>query len=70
MKQAFISDECTVGMIVRELMHTLGFIDEQNRPDRYKHVLINYDNVPKGKFVNTLLSLVKSKKIDLRLRFL
>ena len=44
------------------LMQTLGFVNEQNRPDKYKHVLINYDNIPKGKFVNTLSSLVKSKK--------
>ena len=47
-----VSDDCTVGMIVRELMHTLGFVNEERRTDRDEHVLINYDNVLKGKSIH------------------
>ena len=46
-----ISDDCTVGMIVHELMHVLGFEQEHRRSDRDEHVLINYDNIPKGKCI-------------------
>lgn len=31
------------------MMHALGFLHEQNRWERDKHVTVNYDNVQDGK---------------------
>src|SRR5690349_5334313 len=33
------------GTVLHELMHTLGFVHEQNRIDRDDYVQVNYDNV-------------------------
>ncbi|GIX94781.1 hypothetical protein CEXT_566011 [Caerostris extrusa] len=40
------------GVIMHELMHVLGFIHEQNRPDRDQFVMINWDNIQEGKKTN------------------
>merc|ERR1719204_2863358 len=34
---------------VHELLHTLGFVHEHNRPDRNRHISINWDNFKPGK---------------------
>ncbi|GIY85433.1 zinc metalloproteinase nas-13 [Caerostris darwini] len=45
-----LSDGCySQGVILHELMHLLGFVHEQNRPDRDQYVMINWDNIQEGK---------------------
>ncbi|GAB0090998.1 Metalloendopeptidase [Sergentomyia squamirostris] len=37
-----------VGVTIHELLHVLGFLHEQNRPDRDKSVTINWQNIKPG----------------------
>lgn len=37
------------GTVVHEMMHALGFLHEQNRWERDKHVTVNYQNIQTGK---------------------
>ncbi|MAQ76023.1 MAG: peptidase M12 [Aquimarina sp.] len=38
----------TAVVIIHELGHTLGYLHEQNRPDRDDYIIVNYDNVQDG----------------------
>lgn len=38
--------------IEHEMMHALGFFHEQARPDRDDHIVVNWDNIETGKYVN------------------
>lgn len=37
-----------VGTPIHELMHAVGFLHEQNRPDRDGHIDVRYGNIQKG----------------------
>lgn len=38
-----------VGTVIHEMMHTIGFIHEQSRPDRDKYITVFYDHIRTGK---------------------
>ncbi|XP_071448609.1 zinc metalloproteinase nas-4-like [Hetaerina americana] len=42
----------TVGTPIHELMHAVGFLHEQNRHERDRHVTIKWNNIQKGREVN------------------
>ncbi|GFY51555.1 zinc metalloproteinase nas-4 [Trichonephila inaurata madagascariensis] len=39
----------SVGVMMHELMHTLGFVHEQNRPDRDDYITVLWENVKEGR---------------------
>ena len=45
-----------VGTVIHEMMHTIGFIHEQSRPDRDKYIRVFYDNIKKGENINICAS--------------
>ena len=45
------------GIIMHELLHTLGFFHEQSRSDRDSYIVVNTDNIQTGKMENKTQSL-------------
>lgn len=50
----FQTPDCMVliGTVLHEILHALGFFHEQNRYDRDDFVRVNFQNIPKDKFIN------------------
>ncbi|XP_074646631.1 zinc metalloproteinase dpy-31-like isoform X2 [Tubulanus polymorphus] len=45
----YVHREClTVGTIIHELGHTIGWIHEQARPDRDRHIRVIFDRIPRA----------------------
>lgn len=42
----------SVGVVIHEILHALGFYHEQSRPDRDEHIIIDRDNIQPGAEVN------------------
>ncbi len=63
MQDLILGDFCTVGNIIHELGHTVGFWHEQCRTDRDRFVRINFDNVQPANAHNFEQSIVET--IDL-----
>lgn len=40
-----------LGTVIHEMLHTIGFIHEQSRPDRDKYIKVLYENIRSGKNV-------------------
>ncbi len=40
-----LSDNCQLTEILHEIMHTLGFVHEQSRPDRDKYIQVLWQNI-------------------------
>lgn len=58
-----LGDGCYgVETVTHELMHSVGFIHEQSRPDRDKHVEIVWDNIKSGLYAG-LKSIFKQYRI-------
>lgn len=50
MQRVTLGDGCIYpGIVMHELMHTVGFWHEQSRWDRDEHVRVNYENIQPGK---------------------
>ncbi|MCO4793622.1 MAG: hypothetical protein KC493_07920 [Bacteriovoracaceae bacterium] len=44
-QKIYLSEGCDKGKVIHELMHTIGFLHEQNREDRDKHLTVLWQNI-------------------------
>ena len=47
----YLSENCGTQEILHEIMHALGFVHEQSRTDRDRFVEIQWDNIPKERYI-------------------
>lgn len=57
------------GIVLHELMHTLGFFHTNSRPDRDAYVIVYTQNIKSGRFILLLVDSSSRSGVSIRLRF-
>lgn len=52
LQKIYLSDKCGVTEVAHEIMHSLGFVHEQNRSDRDQFIQIFWDNIDPQERIN------------------
>lgn len=67
-QEVLVHSSCSVGQMIHELMHSLGFVHEHSREDRDDYVSIHWDNVTKPQ-LNQFQKIAARVSIPVRAEF-